>query len=185
MPSALSLKALPIFIAKKGGRPTISCLRLEVYFELWFTTSYFLLWILKTESVTGSVQNCPHVGFIRSGMPTKKFRVMTMQVFISNETVLQGSNCQIWFPSIHETQRRTFFWHHKHSQWCDRRQKFIWIVEHMSAQEDLGWKYARAAQARRERFSRRLQSRGCFRPFPPWQSYVPPQQQGPCLRCKR
>ena len=34
---------------------------------------------------------------------------MTMQVFISNETVLQGSNCQIWFPSIHETQRRTFF----------------------------------------------------------------------------
>ena len=71
--------------------------------------SYFLLSILKTESVTGSVQNCPHVGFIKSGMPTKKFRAMTMQGFISNETVLQGSNCQIWFPSIHDTQGRIFF----------------------------------------------------------------------------
>ena len=42
-------------------------------------------------------------------MPTKKVRVMTMQGFISNETVLQGSNCQIWFPSIHNTQGRIFF----------------------------------------------------------------------------
>ena len=99
----------PYSLPKKEGRPTISPLRSKVYFELWFNTSYFLLSILKTESVTGSVQNCPHVGFIKSGMPTKKFRVMTMQGFISNETVLQGSNCQIWFPSIHDTQGRIFF----------------------------------------------------------------------------
>ena len=120
-------RPFPFSLPKKEGRPTISCLRLEVYFELWFKTSYFLLSILKTESDTGSVQNCPHVGFIKSGMPTKKVRVMTKQVFISNETVLQGSNCQIWFPSIHDTQGRIFFdfINIHNGQWCARKQRFI------------------------------------------------------------